>query len=137
MIKLHASHHPHEEIIEISKHRLHLSSVDCAFRCARNYVLVFVVCCVVCCRWRPYRIGCTGSLSTSEVKRRRARLVLGWGTAWEDLRVLSAFCFPMSVFVGADSLDVCFVVCCVHFFQIVSISLFLLAGGARQIKGGT
>ena len=26
----------------------------------------------------------------SKVKRRRARLVLGWGTAWEDLRVLSA-----------------------------------------------
>ena len=28
---------------------------------------------------------------TSEVKQRRARSVLGWGTAWEDLRVLSAF----------------------------------------------
>jgi hypothetical protein len=37
----------------------------------------------------PRRIS--GSLSTSEVKRRRARSVLGWGTAWEDLRVLSAF----------------------------------------------
>jgi hypothetical protein len=36
-------------------------------------------------------VECTGSLSTSEVKRHRARLVLGWGTAWEDLRVLSAF----------------------------------------------
>ena len=35
----------------------------------------------------------TGSLLTSEVKRHRARLVLGWGTAWEDLRVLSAFRF--------------------------------------------
>ena len=44
-----------------------------------------------CLRWRPYRVKCTGSLLTSEVKRRRARLVLGWGTAWEDLRVLSAF----------------------------------------------
>ena len=42
-------------------------------------------------RWRPYRVECSGSLSTSEVKRRRARLVLGWGTAWEDLRVLTAF----------------------------------------------
>ena len=31
------------------------------------------------------------SLLTSEVKQHRARLVLGWGTAWEDLRVLSAF----------------------------------------------
>ena len=43
------------------------------------------------CRRRPYRVECTGSLSTSEVKQRRAWLVLGWGTAWEDLRVLSAF----------------------------------------------
>ena len=43
-----------------------------------------------CLRWRPYRVECTGSLLTSEVKRRRARLVLGWGTAREDLRVLPA-----------------------------------------------
>ena len=42
-------------------------------------------------RWRPYRVECTGSLLTSEVKRRRARLVLWWGTAREDLRVLPAF----------------------------------------------
>ena len=48
-------------------------------------------------RWRPYRVECTGSLPTSEVKRRRARLVLGWGTAWEDLRVLSAFADPLSL----------------------------------------
>ena len=41
-------------------------------------------------RQRPYRVECTGSLPNSEVKRRRARLVLGWGTAREDLRVLSA-----------------------------------------------
>ena len=44
----------------------------------------------IVCR-RPYRVECTGSLSTSEVKQHRARLVLGWGAAWEDLRVLSAF----------------------------------------------
>ena len=44
-------------------------------------------------RRRPYRVECTGSLSTSEVKQRRARLVLGWGTAWEDPWVLSAFDF--------------------------------------------
>ena len=43
-------------------------------------------------RRRPYRVECTGSLSTSEVKQHRARLVLGWGTAWEDLWVLSACC---------------------------------------------
>ena len=42
-------------------------------------------------RRRPYRVEYTGSLSTSEVKQHRARLVLGWGTAWEDLWVLSAF----------------------------------------------
>ena len=42
-------------------------------------------------RWRPYRVECTGSLLTSEVKRHRARLVLGWGTAWEHPRVLPAF----------------------------------------------
>ena len=30
------------------------------------------------------------SLPTSEVKRHRARLVLGWETAWEHLQVLSA-----------------------------------------------
>ena len=41
--------------------------------------------------WRPYHVECTGSLLTSEVKRHRARLVLGWGTVWEDLRVLTAF----------------------------------------------
>jgi hypothetical protein len=41
-------------------------------------------------RRRPYRVECTGSLLTSEFKRRRARLVLGRGAAREDLRVLSA-----------------------------------------------
>ena len=46
----------------------------------RNYV-----------RWRPYLVEYTGSLLTSEVKLPRAWLVLGWGTAWEHLKVLSAF----------------------------------------------
>ncbi len=41
--------------------------------------------------WRPYQVEYTGSLLTSEVKQLRARIVLGWGTAWEVLRVLSAF----------------------------------------------
>ena len=43
----------------------------------------------ICCR--PHHVECTGSLPTSEVKRHRARSVLGWGTAWEDFRVLTAF----------------------------------------------
>ena len=57
-----------------------MGSTSC--RCVHDCVLF---------RRRPYRVECTGSLSTSEVKQHRARLVLGWGTAWEDLRVLSAF----------------------------------------------
>ena len=46
---------------------------------------------------RPYRSERTGSLSNSEVNRRRARSVLGWGTAWEAIRVLLAFhlCPPL------------------------------------------
>ena len=50
-------------------------------------------------RWRPYRVEYTGSLLTSEVKRHRAWLVLGWGTAWEHLKVLSAFFFPPLFFL--------------------------------------
>ena len=57
-------------------------------------------------RRRPYRVECTGSLSTSEVKQRRARSVLGWGTAWEDLRVLSAFYLGSELLVLTDFLCV-------------------------------
>ena len=31
----------------------------------------------------PYHVECTGSRPITEVKQRRARLVLGWVTAWE------------------------------------------------------
>ena len=34
-------------------------------------------------RLRPYHVECTGSRLITEVKQRRARLVLGWVTAWE------------------------------------------------------
>jgi hypothetical protein len=44
-------------------------------------------------RRRPYRVLCTGSLLTSEIKRRRAQLVLGWGTAREDVRVRRLFIY--------------------------------------------
>ena len=43
------------------------------------------------CR-RPYCAESTRSHPNSEVKLRKARSVLGWGTAWEALRVLLAFC---------------------------------------------
>ena len=41
---------------------------------------------------RPYCVEYTRSHPNSEVKQRKARSVLGWGTAWEVLRVLLAFC---------------------------------------------
>ena len=40
---------------------------------------------------RPYCVECTGSLPHSEVKPRKARIVLGWVTAREVLRVLLTF----------------------------------------------
>ena len=49
-----------------------------------------------CIRCRPYYHEYTGSLSNSEVKRGKARLVLGSGTAWEPLRVLTAFYHHLS-----------------------------------------
>ena len=56
-------------------------------------------------RRRPYRVEYTGSLSTSEVKQHRARLVLGWGTAWEDLWVLSAFHIPCATFATKSFIE--------------------------------
>ena len=43
------------------------------------------------CRQRPYCDECTRSHPNSEVKHHKARSVLGWGTAWEALRVPLAF----------------------------------------------
>ena len=43
-------------------------------------------------RQRPYSVEYTRSHPNSEVKLQKARSVLGWGTAWEALRVLLAFC---------------------------------------------
>ena len=40
---------------------------------------------------RPYSVEHTRSHLNSEVKQPKARSVLGWGTAWEVLRVLLAF----------------------------------------------
>ena len=49
------------------------------------------------CRQRPYHVESTGSRPITEVKQRRARLVLGWVTAWEH-RVLLATFFSFSFF---------------------------------------
>ena len=51
------------------------------------------------CRQRPYHVESTGSRPITEVKQRRARLVLGWVTAWEH-RVLLASFFFFSFFVS-------------------------------------
>ena len=40
---------------------------------------------------------CTGSLPNSEVKPRKARIVLGWVTAREVLRVLLTFLIVMEI----------------------------------------
>ena len=49
------------------------------------------------CRQRPYHVESTGSRPITEVKQRRARLVLGWVTAWEH-RVLLVTFFSFSFF---------------------------------------
>ena len=49
------------------------------------------------CRQRPYFVEYTRSHPNSEVKRRKARSVLGWGTAREALRVLLAFLFLLAI----------------------------------------
>jgi hypothetical protein len=43
---------------------------------------------------RPYHAECTGSRQITEVKQRRAWIVLGWETAWEH-QVLLAFVFAV------------------------------------------
>ena len=48
-------------------------------------------------RQRPYFVEYTRSHPNSEVKRRKARSVLGWGTAREALRVLLAFFLRFSM----------------------------------------
>ena len=45
------------------------------------------------CRQRPYHVEHTGSRPITEVKQRRAGLVLGWVTAWEHLVLLANFFF--------------------------------------------
>lgn len=43
-------------------------------------------------RQRPYHVEYTGSRPITEVKQRRAWLVLGWVTAWEHHVLLAFFC---------------------------------------------
>ena len=50
------------------------------------------------CRQRPYHVESTGSRPITEVKQRRARLVLGWVTAWEHRVLLANFFLFFSFF---------------------------------------
>ena len=50
-----------------------------------------------CFRQRPYFVEYTRSHPNSEVKRRKARPKLGWGTAREALRALLAFLYIVLV----------------------------------------
>ena len=47
-------------------------------------------------RQRPYHVESTGTGRITVVKQRRARLALGWVTAWEP-RVLLAFLFAPQI----------------------------------------
>ena len=60
------------------------------------------------CRQRPYCDEYTRSHPNSAVKHHKARSVLGWGTAWEALRVPLAF---SHVLVLGNSLTVSYVTC--------------------------
>ena len=53
-------------------------------------------------RQRPYHVESTGSRPITEVKQRRARLVLGWVTAWEP-RVLLALLFCSRFLISLGS----------------------------------
>lgn len=65
------------------------------------------------CRQRPHHAEKTGSRPITEVKQRRARLVLGWVTAWEHRVSLPpnsfAICHYLSYLWCADK--VCMYVC--------------------------
>ena len=65
----------------------HINNISATCRQWRNNDLLnlYVI------RWRPYRVECTGSLLTSEVKRHRARFVLGWGPPWKTLWCCQCF----------------------------------------------
>ena len=50
------------------------------------------------CRQRSYHVESTGSRPIPEVKQRRARLVLGWETAWEHRVLLANVTFFLNIF---------------------------------------
>lgn len=71
-----------------SENRRHTHIAPC-----KHFKIVYVMCVArsLFHRQRPYHVEYTGSRPITEVKQRRARLVLGWVTAWEH-RVPLPFC---------------------------------------------
>ena len=55
-------------------------------------------------RQRPYHVESTSSRPITEVKQRRARLVLGWVTAWESRVLLT---FLLDFILANDSTKFC------------------------------
>ena len=68
--------------------------VVCTYVCLHMQCLVYKYESVEFLRQRPYHVENTGSRPITEVKQRRARLVLGWVTAWEHrVQLASSFLF--------------------------------------------
>ena len=74
--------------------------------------------CVKCLR--PYHVENTGSRPITEVKQRRARLVLGWVTAWEYLCAVDFFFFFFFFFFSFFLALLCFLSFCGQFLSLSS-----------------
>ena len=85
------------------------------------------------CRQRPYHVESTGSRPITEVKQRRARLVLGWVTAWEHRVLLASMFWPFFLFffclrcfaVGTNSMTMWFFQFFVCLFFVSFFVLFV------------
>ena len=76
---------------------------------------------------RPYHVDRTTSRPLCEVKRRRARLVLRWGTTWEAL-VLFLFFAPSSV--------IKIWICSVRFFDVQLVEAWIFIFTERTLPSG-
>ena len=84
-----------------------------------SQIQVYIRLFFVVCRQRPYHVESTGSRPITEVKQRRARLVLGWVTAWEHRVLLATFFLFFSV-----RLFFSFFLCDLTFFFTVCVLTF-------------
>ena len=74
-------------------------------------------------RQRPYHVESTGSRPITEVKQRRARLVLGWVTAWEPRVLLAShFCILLFIYYGNTASTVTGTTHCTKFPSYMGIT---------------